>query len=301
MYYRSTVQGDGHISAKVVEDSIANDVRLTTFEVRYPRFIHAELMTHRMFSRNASSSRAIPVDTFIKAVEEQPAMPIHWGKNQAGMQADEELDSTYGKTAWLGAMRFAVGMAHVLNKLGFHKQIVNRITEPFHFITVVITATEYDNFFALRDHKDAQPEIHELAIRMKQALGGSDPVMLQPGEWHLPYITRDERASYKDTLLAKVSGGRCARTSYLNHDKSDPVVDDDICLYHMLVTRPFANAKGTWLNSDPIHASPVEHQAMVATHTDGETWPHGATHIDRLGTLWSGNLRGPFMQLRQML
>ena len=158
------------IKAQIIADSIApSKVRLTTFVLTYPRFIHSEFMTHRVFSRNASSSRAIPVSKQIAMVLKNPAMPIAFGANKKGMQAGE----TFGffkqflcRIVWRLACYAAVFFATLMEKLNVHKQYANRILEPFAHITVVCTATDFANFFALRCHKDAQPEIKELAILM---------------------------------------------------------------------------------------------------------------------------------------
>ncbi len=248
------------IIAKVIEDSnTEHGKRLTTLQLTYPRFIHAEFMTHRMFSRNASSSRAIPVAKMIEQVRTNPAMPIHWGKNQPGMQANEQLtgDSlAFTQGYWRAAANMAADMAEMMNFNGAHKQVANRILEPFQHIHVVVTATEWDNFMALRDHPDAQPEIRELAIQIKTAMAASVPVVrkrerLTAGAWHLPYVTAIERQVYADQpeFLAKLSVARCARVSYLTHDGLTPDVAKDLELYERLV------------GSRPLHASPTEHQA----------------------------------------
>ena len=142
------------ITAKIIEDSISpTRARLVTYQLRYPRFIHAELMTHRLFSRNASSSRAIPVQRLLADIEEDPAMPVHWGVNQKGMQAHEEMDAfqiSAAKALWLEARDNALSYARALDGMGLHKQLTNRITEPWAHISVVCTATEWDNFFMLR-------------------------------------------------------------------------------------------------------------------------------------------------------
>lgn len=257
---------------KVVEDSIsAAGKRLTTLQLRYPRFIHAEFMTHRVFSRNASSSRAIPVKRMLEMVRTEAAMPIHWGKNQPGMQADVECDwveQIAAEWQWQFAANQAANVAETMMKMNLHKQVVNRILEPFQHISVIVTATEWENFFHLRDHKDAQPEIRHLAGMMKQAMDDSKPTLLHPGEWHTPYVdkvwggyddeellgyTPDKRAE-KPVLIPlgealQVSSARCARVSYLTHDGKVASVDDEIALYERLV------------GSEPLHASPVEHQA----------------------------------------
>lgn len=239
--------------AIVLADSISlNGKRITTFQLRYPRFIHSELMTHRVFSRNASSSRAIPVARMIQQVRQDPAMPIHWGANQSGMQAKVELEPILRDQAinkWHLAAEMAADIAEEMAALGLHKQVSNRILEPFQYISVVLTATEYGNWFELRDHEDAQPEIRELAIAMRKALDESTPKPLLQGEWHLPYITDEERELYSIDILLQVSAARCCRVSYLRHDGQAPDINKDISLCEMLV------------GARPLHASPFEHQA----------------------------------------
>lgn len=272
--------------AKVIADSISNGQRLTTLQLRYPRFIHAELMTHRVFSRNASSSRAIPVAKMIEQVRTNPAAPIHWGKNQPGMQAFEEaLDArvfldlpmeydnpsdvplfTFERTeltgleAWRHAANTAAGIAEAMAVAGYHKQVVNRILEPFQWISVIVTATEWDNFFELRDHEDAQPEIRHLARLMKVAMDASTPKLLWPGEWHLPYVSDEDLVDIRAHLLGAptseviklgkdVSAARCCRVSYLKHDGTQATIQEELALCERLV------------GARPLHASPFEHQA----------------------------------------
>lgn len=248
------------ITAKIIEDSISTaGKRITTLQLTYPRFIHAELMTHRVFSRNASSSRAIPVKKMIAMVRDEPAMPIHWGANQPGMQAKEQLvgkDLDYAKGVWLRAARSAANFAEEMEQIGLHKQVANRLLEPFQHIHVVLTATEFDNWFSLRAHPDAQPEIQELAMQMGDVMYRNEPKILEFGEWHLPYVTEEERNDgfFKANpdnaeLLRKISAARCCRVSYLKHDGSTASIADDIDLCDKLA------------GSIPIHASPFEHQA----------------------------------------
>ena len=182
------------IEAKVIADSIANGIRLTTMELKFHRFILPEFNTHRMFSRNASSSRAIPVEKMLKQVEENPAMPIHWGKNQPGMQANKECNNKVNlkvcageylntrEEVWNNAAFWARNHAKALSDAGYHKQVVNRLLEPFQYIKVIVTATEYTNFFNLRLHPDAQPEMKQLAVVMQAAMNGSTPTKLEHGE-----------------------------------------------------------------------------------------------------------------------
>lgn len=244
------------INAKVIAHSrIEGHPDLVTLQLTYPRYIHAEFMTHRVFSRNASSSRAIPVKTMLRNIKDKPAVPLYWGCNKPGMQAGDELKGWklfFAKMTWNAAARSAVFLSGVLHRLGLHKQHANRITEPFQFITTLVTATEWDNFFILRDHPDAQPEIKALAQAMKVAIINSEPRMLKQGQWHMPYINPSEFGvkSFKD--LQKASAARCARVSYLTHDGNTPTLDNDLKLFERLA------------GSEPIHASPLEH---VATPT----------------------------------
>lgn len=247
------------IEAKIIRDSISSEgIRLTTFQLRYPRFIHAELMTHRVFSRNASSSRAIPVQRMIEDLRRDPAMPIFWGSHQPGMQAGAELigdDLLLAQTSWLNGMEDAITRATRLMEIGLHKQIANRILEPWAHINVVVTATEWDNFYELRRHADAQPEIKALADAMWDAQSGSMPERFLPGQWHLPYVdqqTWDQITATDHPWLdsaIKISVARCARVSYLTHDGKTTTIEQDMALYDRLV------------GSVPLHASPAEHQA----------------------------------------
>lgn len=256
------------IKAKIIEDSISpHGIRLTTFQLQYHRYIHGEFMTHRVFSRNASSSRAIPVMTMLKQVWNDPAMPVHWGANMPGMQAKDQLTGWRAKVArglWRAAGKVACVFAYGLSKVGLHKQVANRILEPWQLIHVIITATEFANFFELRDHADAQPEIRVLAKAMREAYKANAPTRRIFGEWHLPYISYEERLAFSFGELIKASAARCARVSYLTHDGVKPVIAKDIALYERLV------------GSAPIHASPVEHQATPQMYA----------------AVWGGNLRG---------
>lgn len=288
------------ISATIIADSISQaGIRLTTFQLRYPRFVHAEFMTHRVFSRNASSSRAIPVERLIEDIRKDPAMPVHWGKNQRGMQAHEEhsalvnvravlgVSHDFNQTpekAWLFAMQHAIAFAEAFSEAGYHKQIVNRLLEPFSHINVVVTATQFSNFFALRDHPDAQPEICFLAQAMKAAMADSTPKVRIAGLWHLPYVTDDnideatryllegritrDMPRWEEVLavLQKISVARCARVSYKTHDGRTASIEEEVALCDRLLAQV------------PLHASPAEHQAtpdiydprdeMLARHAD---------------------------------
>lgn len=240
--------------AKIVADSIdPAGIRLTTFQLSYPRFIHSELMTHRVLSRNAMSSRAVPVQKIIDQILDHPAMPVHWGKNQPGMQAKAEVDDIYGARAlWCKAANAAVKVAEDMIKMGLHKQVANRILEPYQWMNVIVTATEWDNFWDLRCHPDADPNFQLLATMMEEVYLKNTPRQLQWGEWHLPYISDAERQSCLplDDLI-KFSVARCARVSFNNHDGSCPDQFKDCDLHDKLVVQK------------PAHASPAEHQACA--------------------------------------
>lgn len=332
-------EGKGGISAQIVADSVSdvNGQRITTIELVYHRFIHGELMTHRMFSRNAMSSRAIPVERMINLVESSPAVPIHWGAKQAGMQATEECNNpiqvgfdiradvpymSSREGAWRLALGDATSHARNFNKAGYHKQVVNRLLEPFQMMKTLVTFTESDNFFHLRDHADAEPHIQELARVMKQAMQDSEPEVLQAGQWHLPYVEiisghhsgEREYAIYNEdtkqhTMLTleealKVSASCSAQISYRRNDQS---LEKALDIYTKLV------------DSEPCHSSAFEHAATPIGKYEYEfsninanttkhinsaekayTWQKGVTHCDKQGNLWSGNFKG-FVQYRQLI
>lgn len=298
------------ITATIIADSISREnVRLTTMQLRYPRWIHAEGRTHRKLSleeelelptpslmadpnlsRNASSSRAIPVDKLIADVLKDPAIPMYWGANQRGMQSGAEHDDTVmiglinhpKEAAWLIARDRAIEVARAFAEAGYHKQIVNRLLEPFSHINVVVTATEWSNFFALRAHSDAEPHIQLLARRMATAMSRSTPRLLQPGEWHLPYVSDTEFVEAGEMNSRGLSVARCARVSYLTHEGKPPSLADDLKLASRLVS------------TVPLHASPAEHQAtpdFQVSMPNYTGWSFPEQH---------GNLRG-WRQYRKML
>jgi thymidylate synthase ThyX len=286
--------------AKILADSVSPaNVRLTTFEVTFPRIVLAEFNTHRVFSRNSASSRAIPVENRIKRVRKDPYIPTSWGKNQKGMQAAEEFtghESDLCKREWLAARDSAVRQAERLQELGLHKQLTNRLLEPFMWHTCIVTATEWSNFFHLRNNAMAQPEIQIPARMMQQLYESNEPEKLDYGEWHLPLVGQEDYdKAFEDNpkfrqgfatkqeaeddhelrdLMIKISVGRCARVSYLTHDgKRDPAAD--IALHDSLL------AAG--------HMSPFEHVARPTTLA----YPvdQGPFYTDE-ARMWSGNLRG---------
>ena len=283
---------------KILADSIAAGVRLTTMQVTFPRIVLAEFNTHRDFSRNSASSRAIPVEKQILKVMEDPFIPTYWGKNQKGMQAEEELDAAARHWAvewWLSARNEAVQRVERMLKLGVHKQITNRLLEPFMWHTVIVTATRWANFFALRCNPQAQPEIRTIAEMMREAYeAGSPSEALEVGEWHLPFITDEDRAFAEERvagdpstgwhqaghvyrLLARLSCARCARVSYLTHD-GRRAPEEDLALHDRLL------ASG--------HMSPFEHAAVVAD-ADG--------FVDDVRIRDFGNFDAPWVQYRKLI
>lgn len=252
------------IKVKVITHSINRlDEAIASVQARYPRYIHSEVMTHRKFSRNASSSRAIPVERLIEDVLADPVDPPSWFKNKKGMQGTELLTGEAlrdVKLAWGRGRQCAVDVAWAMHKAGAHKQHVNRVLEPYAHINVLITSTDWNNFFGLRWHGDAQPEIQTLAKEIYNSLSASKPKLLLEGEWHLPYITDNDWKTFYDVahafntqpldLALKCSVARCARVSYLTHEFAVPTVQKDLDLYAQLI------------EAQPLHASPTEHQAM---------------------------------------
>ncbi len=281
---------------QIVLDSVAPcGVRLTTFALTYPRFVHAELMTHRIFSRNSASSRAIPSEKMRALVKDHPALPVWWGQNQSGMQARSELSdeqSIVTKTnefldpielaspkaeaqrLWREARDVMIEYSDRLAKIGLHKQLCNRLTEVWMPITVLVSSTSYANWFHLRDHKDAQPEIQVVATEMHYQYLESTPQRLDAGSWHMPYIHDEDRewatiramedgpdvhqhqtfTEHTEHYLKKVSVGRCARVSYLSHEGKREL-EKDIELHDKLAS--------TAKSEDPGHFSPFEHVAQA--------------------------------------
>jgi hypothetical protein len=344
------------ITAEVIAKSSGKrDKTVSTVRCRYPRWIHAEGRTHRLISegedefegldmrtpspmqdpnlsRNAASSRAIPVKRLIEDVRRDPAIPMFWGANQKGMQAGAECttliklkvphaDQTNGgewlvfweeievtrEAAWISAMERAIETAEAFDAAGYHKQIINRLLEPFSHINVLYTATEWDNFYALRIHSAAEPHICLLATKIKDAIDNFPAVDLQPGEWHLPYVTDDEKRNWQSThepaearnvdhskgagnalvleQLIKLSVARCAHLSY-------ETVGDGRAIDWTTAERIYS----TLIESTPMHASPAEHQC-----SPDDTYHSGALGYD----LWlrpedHGNLVG-FRQYRRTL
>lgn len=264
-----------------------------TIRLRYPRPIHGEIMTHRVFGRNARSSRAVPVRTMLDEVRNTPYVPWHWGKNQKGMQASEECNEMLifkdfenqdlpmtREEAWLAARDTAANIAEMYMNAGYHKQNPNRLLEPFSWIDTLITATQWQNFLWLRQHHAAEPHLRDLANLVAEAMQYCTLQHLELGEWHLPYITEEEKRLYHIDVLKKLSAARCARISYkpFNGESS---IEAELNRYNLLVT------------DERVHASPLEHQATpdIPCMWDESEWENPSLH---------GNLTG-WIQARKLI
>ena len=241
--------------ASVIADSISpNGDRLTTIEVVFHRFVLAEMNTHRAFSRNSASSRAIPISKQIEKVLIDPALPIEFGTKKSGMQPGPPLEGEdYDRAVeiWLEASDAAVVAAKQLEAMGIHKQVANRLLEPFMWHTAIITSTEWDNFLLQRDSDLAQKEIQVPAHLISLVLKESKPEKRGYGQWHLPYVGEEEKHLTIEEKR-KISVARCARVSYLTHSgKRD--IKKDLELYDRLIT------------ANPPHWSPLEHVATPST------------------------------------
>lgn len=241
------------IKAEIIADSInPHGQRVTSFILTFPRFILAELNTHRAFSRNSASSRAIPFEKMVAMVQEDPFIPIKWMKDHKGMQGNEyftedevlEYDligrHLLARDRAVACARKQAYLTYSLDGwIGVTKQIVNRYLEPFMWHTAIVTATDFENFFALRAHKATEIHFQDLAYKMLNAYNESTPNKLLWGQWHIPFGDNiDEKRVYQtftdefgknDLQMAKVriSTARCARVSYMNYEGKDDYIADE--------------------------------------------------------------------------
>jgi hypothetical protein len=260
------------IHAEVIADSTnVMGHRLTTFVVTYPRMIHSEIMTHRALTKSSASSRAIPVAKMKAKIERYPAFPTHWGAEQKGMQSGADLvgrdlerarrlfedvhEGTLGCVEeYLADLALDFPDPEERKTHTLHKSLLNRLTEPFMWITVIISGTEWENFYRQRVSPLAEPHFNELATKMQTAHRESVPQKLMDGEWHLPFVTDEERARYPVGKLKAYATARCARVSYLNLDGTYSE-DADIALFNRLCNP----------GDGPPHAAPLEHIATPNT------------------------------------
>lgn len=269
-------------AARVLADSVSpRGIRLTTIEGRYPRIVLAEKNTHRALSRNSGSSRALPTKKMLAMIREAPYIPSIWGTYQSGMQGGPPLVGearAKAEAGWLRARDAMIEEAEYLLSLGVEKGLTNRLLEPFMWHTVIVTATEWDNFLHLRCHKDAHNDIRLFAEKVQEALHGSSPRELAPGEWHLPLFggidDEPEGTMSNDAVdyewARKVSVGRCTRVSYLTHDgRRDP--QEDIGLHDRILKSG--------------HMSPFEHVARPMTEAEFESY-HGYEIVTEKGSVY---------------
>lgn len=245
--------------ARVEADSITQyGERLTTVVFTLPRINLAELNTHRALSKSSASSRAVPVATQIKRLREDSFEPVYWGKNQKGMQADQELtphEIADALAIWHEMKENAISGSERLMNLGVHKQIASRPMEAWMWHTVIVTGTEWSNWDHLRVNKNAQPEIRRAAEMVLEMRNASKPKLLSAEEWHLPFAPAGdaEKMAYSMEERVKMSVGRAARVSYNNHDgTSDPTADVRL-------------ATGLLTNG---HMAPWEHSARPMTQIE---------------------------------
>jgi len=327
------VEGKCGISATIICDSISEaGVRLTTMEIQYPRIILSELNTHRMLSKNSASSRATP---FAKMQEQLTGRPVRFGAAKAGMQDGGDCETLivretsegdeFTLTAedhWDCARIDAIVAAGAYHEAGYAKQVYNRLTEPFQMMKTVISGTEWDNFFFLRNDSAADPTICELARCMQEAREKSVPQLLKAGEWHLPYVDvsyveglqvstisgnsgvaneyGSPSSSYIQSLsiedAIKVSCARCAAVSYRNEGYG---LEKSLQLYERLVGAEKKHASALEHCASPMQPEETR-KAFINEPFEPHTWQDGVSHVDRGGQLWSGNLRG-YVQHRKLI
>lgn len=325
-----SIEGKYGIRATILAHSVSPDgIEMLTYELEYPRLILAELNTHRDKSRNSASSRAIP---FQKMLEQLTARPVRFGQANPGMQdkgvdyearielPGVEANSRAGgpvyaaaEEVWEEAKGAAIEFSGAFAAAGYHKQVYNRLLEPFQMMKTVMSGTEWNNFFWLRDDDAADPTIRELARVMLEAKEASKPITLYAGQWHLPYVEteyvggavgrvyfiRDEAGARVMLTKSEAIIVSCARSAAVSFRNVDYGLAKCKEVYERLV------------GDERKHASALEHQATpmapmddgdnwVNIPTDPRTWQHGVSHMDRKCRLWSGNLRG-WVQFRKTI
>lgn len=261
---------------QIIADSISpNGVRLTTATVRMHRFILPEWNTHRQFSRNAASNRARPFKSILEEIRNDIALPYKFGTNKPGMQSGDPLKGSElaeAQQIWVDSFDAVCVYALKLYDLNVHKEVINRLLEPYMWQTVLVSATSFDNFFNLRCSDLAQREIEVPAQALRHALRMTSAFTDEVGYggWHLPFITDRDREWFGLEYLRRMSAARCARVSFMTHDNEVDYAKD-LNLFDML----FSPAEGQ------MHSSPFEHVAtpsedlFVPGNFDGWTqWRH---------------------------
>lgn len=254
-----------NITARVIADSLnRSGNRLTSLVITLPRIVLAEFNTHRAISRNSASSRAIPFKKILEQVYKNPFVPTRFQQEHTGMQGTKYyVGDAEGaiQSEWLSARDTAMLQAKALNQMGVTKQLCNRLLEPFLYHTIIATATEWENFIALRAHDMAEIHIQDAAYKVLDALNNSTPKMLEPGEWHVPFGDKidfskevfgktkiNDEYNWTQETAIKIAVARCARVSYMNFEGNDDYAAD-IRLHDML--------------KESGHMSPFEHVAKA--------------------------------------
>lgn len=258
---------------KILDSVNESGDRLTCFKLRYPKMVHGDFMTHRVFSRNASSSRAIPTAKLSLSIADDLYVP-QFRVNRPGMQPGDYLLpglQAGAERIWRETAEHCLNSAQLLaNDFKVHKQWTNRMLEWFGYITVVVSSTSWNNFIGLREELDAdmwpmaQDEIYWQATGVRDLLNNSEPTLLREGEWHTPFILPTEKFDPIEQLL-KLSGARCASTSYETVDGKLMTYERALVVFDKLVT------------ANRMHASPLEHQARADPRM-AQPYNHGNFH-----------------------
>ncbi len=270
------------ITAKILADSVSAfsaKRRLVTLDLTFPMFVQPQLLRHRAFSFSVQSTRAVPLKEQIRRVREEPCAPLRWGAAQRGMVAENVIDDAtiqQARDAWEDAMLDAAAWAERFVELKVHQEVAARLLMPFQWCRMILSATEWNNFFALRIDPHAQAEIRLLAEAIRDAMAASTPKVLLSGEWHLPLVDDEDREwcegllnklekepgphtdsvfrAARSDVMCLISAGRCARVSFLQHDGTRKPARD-LELGKRLVQEG--------------HMSPTEHQAApLADHNE---------------------------------
>lgn len=282
-------------NAEILTDSVSPlGHRLTTFCITYPRFILAEVNTHKILSKNSQSSRAIPLKKTIERVKNDPFVPEVWGKNKPGMSWSDALDQNSeiqnAHNLWVSASEDAIFYAESLGDLDIHKSLANRILEPYSWISTIISGTDWENFFALRTEENAQPEFRKIALMMLGLYDNSEPKLVNYGDYHLPLLQDDERDEmelpfYRERgdvwrdkeYWKKVCVGRCARISYLSHNGVRDT-KEDIRLHDQLIENGHF--------SPPEHiATPIAESRYIVNYLGWEQYRKQIPYEDNFAAL----------------
>ena len=222
--------------------NIATGDTIRTFLLHdFPKCLLAEFNTHRMLSKNWESSRARPVGSVIQQVMTNPYIPSFTGKAK-GMQGATVSEETADRARyrWLNARDNAVLQVQELISIGIHKQDANRLLEPWMLVSGIVSATEWANFFKLRNHPDAQPAFQEFAAEMQRLDEGVTARPIELGKWYKPW----------PDLSLEANVCKAASISYASHAK-DRTEED------------FQRIHDDLIHANPLHASPLEHCAIA--------------------------------------